>query len=678
MDLLPGDSPFDEVAARREAIYSTFEHQWCKYLQDRGNCPDLTDFLAGQEPSLSVLLELAKIDLEYRVTKGKGGRAEEYFKVFPRLASYPMVAQKLIKKEYCVRRRQEPGLSYSEFLTRFPDFAEGLEDLLSLDDAVHESVLPAEISEVVEVPCEDQLPERIGRYEIHSRLGIGNFAEVLRAYDPDLRRDVAIKIPLRARGIEAKEMERYLKEMETLAGLKHPGILRAYDCGTCEDGRCFLVSEIIEGRSLYHALQARRFSTHDAAALIADLADALQHAHSAGIVHRDIKPENILLDTNGHALLADFGLALRDEDYSLVAMRCGTIAYMSPEQASCKSDSVDGRSDIYSLGVVFYELLTGQRPYRSVEKDKVIDEIINGGICPPSQKDKRVPEPLERICLKALANQPKDRYQNAAALADELRRFLKDEGARRRPWLWIAAGAVMLLMVPMIWRIVGPREGARPESTPADARQSPPAGAEPAIRPLRVLSLDIQHFANLDDRVAEPRGILGQRSFSARLGDRVTVQAKLSRPAYAYLIAFRPEAPEELCFPEDEGQAPPLTELPRYPSESRDVDYALTEGTGLWIFAVVASDKPLLPYREWRDQSSDPPWQRVDAAPNIVLWDDGQWLVSLTASGTSRGERGKGVAVLEKSMVVGITDWFKKNIDTDAVGAVGFVVTPRE
>src|SRR6516165_6177876 len=210
-----------------------------------------------------------------------------------------------------------------------------------------------------------------------------------------------------------------------LATLDHPHIVPVHDLGRAEDGRCFVVAKYIQGTDLAQKLKDTRLSLGESAELAATIADALHHAHKRGLVHRDVKPGNILLDTEGRPYLADFGVALREEDYGKSGGLCGTPAYMSPEQANGEGHRVDGRSDIFSLGLVFYELLTGRRPFRADSVDDVLDQIKNSEARPPRQIDDSIPKELERICLKATSKRATERYNTARDMAEDLREHLK-------------------------------------------------------------------------------------------------------------------------------------------------------------------------------------------------------------------------------------------------------------
>lgn len=279
-----------------------------------------------------------------------------------------------------------------------------------------------------------ELPQPPG-YEVQGILGHGGMGVVFRAQHLALNRAVAMKMVLAGAYASGPDRERLLREAQAVAALRHPNIVTVYDVGEC-DGKPFFTMELVEGQNLAERLAGTPQSARDSAAMLTTLADAVHSAHHAGIVHRDLKPANVLLTLSGTPKITDFGLARHFEGeaaLTLTGLQVGTPSYMAPEQASGQTDAVGPGVDIYSLGALLYEMLTGRPPFRAETALETQRQVIEDEPAAPSRLNSKVPRDLETICLKCLQKTASRRYKTARDLADDLRRYLAGEpiAARR-------------------------------------------------------------------------------------------------------------------------------------------------------------------------------------------------------------------------------------------------------
>jgi serine/threonine protein kinase/formylglycine-generating enzyme required for sulfatase activity len=322
-----------------------------------------------------------------------------------------------------------------------------------------------------------ELPERIGRYRIMKLLGKGGFGLVYLALDEQLHRSVAVKVPHPNLVARPEVADLYLAEARTVASLDHPHIVAVHDVGSTAEFPFFVVSKYVEGTDLATKLKDSRLSGQQAAELVATVAEALHYAHKQGLVHRDVKPGNILIDNNGKAHVVDFGLALREENVGKGPKYAGTPAYMSPEQARGEGHRVDGRSDIFSLGVVLYELLVDRLPFRGDTQIELLEQITTQDPRPPRQWDDTIPKELERICFKALAKRASERYMTAKDFADDLRHFLAEQTLDQQSshvGISSVSPAVMPVLQPPSTSIASSRSGATSATATTPSSDSQP------------------------------------------------------------------------------------------------------------------------------------------------------------------------------------------------------------
>ncbi len=473
----PDEFPLESPSARIDRVCDRFEAA----IRD-GRAPQIEDFLASypELDRLALLRELIGLELDLLYRTG----------------------------ETLTFDIHKPQGAFEGYHRRFPEATALLNDLQKdweLRVASKSELKSPAVGFDPEIETIDHTkpaPRRhIKQFELQSILGRGGFGIVWRARDMRLQRDVAVKVP-RSDRIAASDRTMFLREARAAAKLRHPNIIAIHEVGE-DDSEIFIVSELIEGVSLKVWLESNKLTPDAVAQMVAKLAKAVHHAHDKKIVHRDLKPANVLIDQQGEPHVADFGLAKREageESISVSGQIIGTPAYMAPEQARGDHAAIDPRTDVYALGAIFYELLTGKRPFRG-ELHLILEQVKNSQPEAPRLIKPDIPRELEAICLKCLAKDPTKRYVSAAALAEDLHLYLAGETLRgipaalpNRMWKWfnrhrrfvVAIGFTFLLAVTVAGAFAWQFRGTKP--IPLDLREveftTNPEGCEITVVPI--------------------------------------------------------------------------------------------------------------------------------------------------------------------------------------------------
>jgi hypothetical protein len=432
--------------------------------------PDLDGFLAAAgELSADDLSAVLRVDQSRRWERGERPGAEDYLRQYPRVAEDECAALDLIHHEFLLRERHGERPALDEYLGRFPQYAAAIRTQIELHlaletNADREGDRPGSRGDGTGVPataggCDDELapPEVFGRYRIQERLGRGGMGTVYVAYDTQLERRVALKVIRFDYDPGGHLVRRFLREARIAASFTDPHLCPIYDAGE-QDGLPYLTMPLLEGETLAARLgREGALPPREAIHLAVRVARAVAVAHRAGVIHRDMKPANVMIDGRGEPIVLDFGLARRAAPNDAVSTHpgalLGTPAYMAPERIGGDPTAVEASCDIYGLGVMLYQMLTGRVPF-SGPAHEIFRQTLTRTPDPPSRLRPEVGPGLDRICLTALAKRPGDRFATMDAFADALEAEWEEDRPAPRPVAprsrrraaWIAALTVLLLL----------------------------------------------------------------------------------------------------------------------------------------------------------------------------------------------------------------------------------------
>ncbi len=435
-----------------------------------------------------VPIEALLDDQRRRWRRGAAATVEMYQELYPALRTDPEGALDLIYNEVLLREQAGESPQLADYLQRFPQWASLLEDQFEVHRALASDPPASVVSDqptvypaaALATTLDDAAPPAgsaravalpsVPGYEILEELGRGGMGVVYLARQIRLNRPCALKMILAGDHAGPEAALRFLAEAETVARLRHPNIVQIYAIGD-HDGRPYCELEYIEGGSLADRLDGTPWPAPQAARLVETLAHTMHAAHQLGVVHRDLKPANVLLAVDGTPKLTDFGLAkslLTDSGLTQTETILGSPSYMAPEQAEGKAKAVGPVADVYALGAILYELLTGRPPFRAATVLETLEQVKSAEAVPPSRLQPSLPRDLETITLKCLQKEPSRRYASAELLAEDLRRLLHGEPiraqpvgvwerclkwVRRRPFeaaLWAVTG---LAVLSLIWAV---------------------------------------------------------------------------------------------------------------------------------------------------------------------------------------------------------------------------------
>lgn len=585
-----------------DPIVDAFDQQW-----QAGTRPQLTGYL--ERVSDSQRNQLAKllipIDVEYRRKAGDSINST---------SDYGYLGREIIELADSVARGDASRLDQRHTNTSSIAYDQSVHDTVT-HHAEHQRMPVRVTSEGCNQ--DKQEPGQFGDYQVLNKIAEHGQGIVFRANHPRLHRQVVIKVCKWSDS--ASNRQALLDEAKVLAQLSHPNVATVYDVQFDKDDDPYLVMEYIEGRNLADAIRESRPSVAEAVAITKAVCDGLQHAHSFGILHLDLKPTNIVIRGSDRVpKIIDFGLAQLKPAYATAESSSygGTFRYMAPEQANSmktrdlyelgrsseKPQPLDARADVFAVGAMLYELLTGkQLRLTGDSKNQEMEDAIanNYDAAPLSQPG--VPKQLAVLCQRALATNPEDRIGTVAEFASLLTQETDPPKTTSQRGLLVGGvllGCAALLGIPLIV-ITFLKNG----STTQD--QQAPTGAVVPLetKPLDPVDLSVQLFTRRSVDELQPEGVMGADHRIATQGQFVRVDTTLPSPCYCYLIALNPtEDPEwniQLCYPENADTPPELLTTLSYPLKKTSFT-ELSDGIGQQAFVLITSPEPLKPFREWK------------------------------------------------------------------------------
>lgn len=634
-----------EVSRSRmlESLYDRFEAAW-----QSGEEPDIDEFAVELKEDLQrrqALHELVLIDLEYRWRRAPQtadltpaakplpfaaeGRPllEDYVERWPEFGPVDRLPVAAIVHEFRVRCETGDTPELAEYSCRFPVQSRGLHDALQqeVEEQLHstKSVAPTRPTDSASTGPEEPRPrdasrrltpgDQLGRYRILWPVGRGAMGTVYLAYDPDLDRQIAIKVPFLDGPHAERLTQRFRREAKLTASLRHPNICRVLDVDRL-DGIDFLTMDFVDGTSLETLIKSGPLMPPvQAAQIVRKIATALQEAHAAGVIHRDVKPSNILIDRRGEPVLTDFGLARRPEADESEQTRpgewLGTPAYMAPEQFSGNADNVTPGCDIFSLGVVLYRLLTGQRPFGDGHRH---DEISNRK--PPAMPHllrTGLAKSLSEICLRAIQFDPSKRFSSAGEFAAALEPYTNDvpvEPSRhsstvmssaprptiRRHVMRLSLTPVMAVLAAIVsgyatWSVMRDDTPRIIPPPPSNVASSAPQDA--ALKLLPRVELHVQRASQ-----TEGYQVLGPELGALKDGDKMQFHVVLDEPAFVALFYVdadglvsrrTPVAGQDASHPVKEVWDPPLANA----GQLQEM-HVLGDKAGIELIVAVTSPTP--------------------------------------------------------------------------------------